>query len=140
MTRPPNKLDSLYTKYPTAYARPTGRRETFAMFGFECGPGWFDILDRLGAVLELHKVSCAQVKEKFGMLRVYWHADYLEPDADDAVRAAIDAAEAESASVCEQCGDLGGETISLGGWLKTLCSPCYEADRKAMEARRRGEP
>lgn len=46
-------------------------------------------------------VSVTQIKEKFGMVRVYVEG------GDDEIEHPIDAAEAESAMICEVCGPRG---------------------------------
>lgn len=136
MTDP--RLAALHAKYPKAYPLPDWKRSPWAFdrFGFECGPGWADILDKLGPVLELHSVHVHQVKEKFGGLRVYY--DGVIPDVD----AAIKAAEAEAWRTCELCGD-PGKCESRGNWLSTRCPVCRKADEDhaaAWNDAQRGKP
>jgi hypothetical protein len=89
-------------------------------FGFECGDGWFDILDELFAKMEASdtEIKLTQVKEKFGTLRVYYYG------GDDTVDKWVEAAEARSAVTCEQCGQPG----ELRGtrWVYTACDECEE--------------
>lgn len=87
--------------------------------GAECGEGWvplvrelFQDLIAMGWDRDLH-----QVKEKFGLLRVYIGA------APDEIHARIAEAEKKSAKVCEECGLSGGKIIK-GGYILTLCSEC----------------
>ena len=50
-------------------------RHTCMCWGFECGDGWYDILERLFTKLDKiapERVVIDQVKEKFGGLRVYY--------------------------------------------------------------------
>lgn len=84
------------------------------------GAGWSSIIDKLYDRLP-PEVKVLQVKEKFGLLRVYTspHLDWL------------DELETESASMCEMCGTTEDvETSSRtsegrpGYWIKTLCGPC----------------
>lgn len=122
-------LAALHDKHPTAFPRPvrdrSQRQDTFGFYGFECGPGWYSILDALGAVMELHGVRATQVKEKFGGLRVYTEA------APDEVYEAIRQAEEQAWRTCEDCGQ-AGTTREVIGWLRTLCPDCYTA---ALEVR-----
>lgn len=72
----------------------------------------------------------AQIKEKFGTLRVYI-------DGGDAVSEAVIAfAESMSAVTCEECGERG--EVRDGSWIRTLCDSCHEqrleTARKAEEA------
>lgn len=119
------RLAALHKKYPTAYPAPHGnwneRQWPFEIWGFQCGPGWADILDKLGAVMEAHGVRAHQVKEKVGGLRVYTGA------RPDEVTVAIRAAEIAACTVCEQCGE-PGELCTVYGWLKTYCRGCYESE------------
>lgn len=60
----------------------------------------------------------AQIKEKFGTLRLYCD------NVNDYVRGIIDLAEAMSAETCEVCGSRGN---CVGGkWVQTLCRECSQ--------------
>ncbi len=90
-----------------------------ATVGFECGPGWADLLDALFTWLaeiapraDWHPV---QVKEKFASLRFYWTGDL--PDLGQQV---IKAAEHVSGNVCEVCGAPGALEHD-SGWMTTRC-------------------
>lgn len=94
-------------------------RHARATIGFECGPGWADLLDALFTWLEeiaphsdWHPV---QVKEKFASLRFYWTGDL--PDLAGEI---IEAAEHVSGYVCEVCGAPGALQHD-GGWMTTRC-------------------
>lgn len=116
----------LVEKYPKIFAnRFKPMTETAMCWGFECGDGWFDILDIACSIIQSHidwknrdgekvsQVIADQVKEKFGTLRFY------TTGGDDYTRGVESMAEAMSSRVCEQCG-APGKTNS-GGWLTTLC-------------------
>jgi hypothetical protein len=93
----------------------------------DVGPGWRDLLMGLhGRLLGVEPgYTVAQVKEKFGCLRVYADvADALNREFDDRARefyAAIDYAGHASASICEACGQ-PGELYDMSGWVKTYCA------------------
>jgi hypothetical protein len=100
----------------------------YSGFDGTVGPGWIPLLDRLARDLlalgwdrDLH-----QVKEKFGALRFY--VGQRTPAMD----ARIEAAEEESARICETCGRPGILAAEETGWLLTLCKGC--------RARRCGQP
>jgi hypothetical protein len=109
---------------------PYNSSSPFAMFGFEVGEGWYDLIDRMLNKLEpiaiasnkkyknTHECSfvLSQVKEKFGILRVY--TSYHEDDARDV----ISDAEIESGKICEVCGKPG--RIVGKGWWSTRCMEC----------------
>ena len=130
----------LFDTYPILYRDHTAPlSQSLMAFGFEHGDGWFDLIDKLSAKLEMlnNEPACpyytiaVQVKEKFGTLRFYTHLERKAGDTPtDDERAAervwgdiiwdiTDRAEGQSAWICEECGDFG-ETNS-NGWLSTLC-------------------
>lgn len=86
----------------------------------ECGTGWLPLLQRLCAQLaELEQQSglpvlLSQIKEKYGVLRIYYD------QAPAGVDALIEAAEAESQRICELCGK-PGSPCSGRGYVKTFC-------------------
>jgi hypothetical protein len=96
------------------------RRECFSLFGWEVGDGWFDLLK--DAVMELRAFDdqdgrrglyIAQVKEKFGTLRLYLNGYNEEAEA------IVTKAERRSEVTCETCGAAG--RLRGGGWLYTAC-------------------
>lgn len=90
-----------------------------ARVGFECLPGWTDLLDAtftwLDEIAPDHSWWPDQIKEKYGTLRFYWSGDL--PELGDAV---ISAAEHLSGHVCEACGAPGSQQ-SQNGWWSTHC-------------------
>ena len=135
------ELDELLcSRYPKIFANRNGDMTTTAMcWGFDCGDGWFDIINQLCANIQEHidwrnstrerllkdnphnikipdevpQVVAAQVKEKFGTLRFY-------TDGGDAVTRGMERmAESMSAVTCEMCGNKG--KVRYGGWIRTLC-------------------
>lgn len=107
--------DRLREKYPKLlkHAYPSG------------GEGWENIIDKCCNIISNvdPDTKAEQIKEKFGTLRFYVHVGESATDAaEQAVYNAVDYAEKESATTCQDCGNLGEERG--GGWIKTLCSPC----------------
>jgi hypothetical protein len=100
--------------------------------------GWKDIILRLIDNLDSIGIKWGfnQVKEKFGLLRAY--GDPLgdaTPEQCDRLYEFLDAAEEESATVCELCGAPGASTTG-GGWIKTYCpkhTEKYEKQCKPKE-------
>lgn len=90
-----------------------------ATVGFECLPGWTDLLDAvftwLDEIASDRNWALDQIKEKYGTLRFYWHGDL--PELGDAI---ISAAEHLSGHVCEACGAPGSQQ-SWNGWWNTHC-------------------
>jgi len=116
----------LCTTFPKMFVnRYKPMTETTMCWGFECGDGWFNIINQLCANIQHHidwknrneevvpQVTVDQVKEKFGSLRFYFTG------GDDYIRGMATMAESMSGVTCEQCGN-PGSTVGRG-WLTTLC-------------------
>lgn len=123
----------LCEKYPDIFRDRHGDMRVTAMcWGFECGDGWYNIIDAACAQiknraynnrlnnLKFPDVIATQVKEKYGTLRFYYDG------GDDYVDGVISMAESMSERTCETCGAPG--KLREGGWLRTLC------DHHAQEA------
>ena len=122
------KLDELLCqRYPKMMVnRDKSMMETCMCWGFECGDGWFNILDQLMGSIQHHidwknkkeevvaQVTLNQVKEKFGTLRFYYSG------GDDYIDGLVTMAESMSGVTCEDCGSPGTQT--QGGWIKTACA------------------
>ena len=107
----PDLTQKLLDKYPKLFSNQH-------FWGFECGDGWYDILDHLcGALLTYtygdEEIYVDQIKEKFGRLRFYLSKE------DDVMHGMVSMAEHMSGQICETCGNRG-ETRG-GSWMVTLC-------------------
>ena len=122
----------LCTTYPKMFVnRYKPMTETTMCWGFECGNGWYHIINQLCANIQHHidwrnrknkldsnqpivpQVTVDQVKEKFGTLRFYYTG------GDDYIDGLVSMAESMSGVTCEECGN-PGSTVGRG-WLTTLC-------------------
>ena len=112
-------------------------------FGCECGDGWYELLREACAKaeplvtkwIEDHKTETdyegwtprlAQVKEKFGTLRLYFtsYPDGIGDIEEDA--------EEKSSITCESCGKPG--KLRGQGWYYTSCFACArEGDQDNLE-------
>lgn len=140
-----NELDKkLCEKYPKIFAdRNSPMTETAMCWGFDCGDGWYNIIDQLCNNIQSHidwrqknrewsikwnnenpakarpvedlvpQVVATQVKEKFGTLRFYYNG------GDDTIFGMVSMAESMSAVTCEVCGSPGKQ--QSGTWIRTLC-------------------
>src|SRR6266404_2606816 len=111
---------ALCDKYPRIFADRHGNKLNTAMcWGFECGDGWYHLIDGLCSWLQgmtdsnpkhanYPQVVATQVKEKYGGLRFY------VAGASSTQYGAIDLAEHLSEWTCEVCGAPG--TINDDGW------------------------
>jgi hypothetical protein len=136
--------EALCAKYPKIFKDRHGdMKETLMCWGFECGDGWYQILNSLCGQIQHHidwsyknqewdlkwneehpeeqrsvrepvpQVVAVQVKEKFGGLRFYYDG------GDDQVYGMVRMAESWAAHTCEECGSPGKQRG--GGWIRTLC-------------------
>ena len=133
------ELDSLLCeKYPKMMVnRNKTMQETCMCWGFECGDGWFNILDQLMGNIQHHidwknrkeevvaQVTLDQVKEKFGTLRFYYSG------GDDAIDGMVRMAESMSGVTCEECS--APAQTHGPGWIRTICEPC-ETKRETERA------
>ena len=113
----PDLTQKLLDKYPKLFSNQQ-------FWGFECGDGWYDILDNLcGAITEYthdpDEVYVDQIKEKFGRLRFYLSKE------DDVIHGMVTLAEYMSGHTCEMCG-APGKTRDVS-WFVTLCDEHYQA-------------
>lgn len=116
-----DKLEKqLVRKYPDLYRGVNlPITQNLMPFGFECGDGWFSLVNALSEFITHHdpSIMATQVKEKFGRLRFYING------SSDFVFGALEFAEYLSGFICEECGKPGKLRIR-GSWLKTLCDSC----------------
>jgi len=111
---------SLYQKYPYLFEGTTLPKSKSPMaYGMQIGEGWTPIVERLSAELtELFpKVQYFQIKEKFGVLRVYVN---LNGEDFESIYNLIDKYVIESKKVCEICG-ADGVLRTDRKWIQTLC-------------------
>lgn len=128
----------LVSKYPELLTGGNPQAPLF-LFGIECGPGWYEIIDLM--LLRLSHLKCpslkvSQIKEKFGILRVY--LDYGDVNVNEEIPRLANyiVAEAENASrrICEDCGCGDNSVKTEGRYLLTQCNSCrkkYELDMQA---------
>jgi len=119
--------EALCKKYPEIFRDRNGDARTTAMvWGFECGDGWYNIINTMCEQIENYQqyllrngeefspVVATQVKEKYGILRFYYTG------GDEYIEGIVDLTESLSATICETCG-ASGKLRDGGGWLITLC-------------------
>jgi hypothetical protein len=134
--------EALCAKYPKIFVNRHGdMKETLMCWGFECGDGWYQVLDSLCTNIQQYtdwnnknfekgftqykqvpQVVAVQVKEKFGGLRFYYEG------GDDHIGGMVRMAESWADHTCEECGAPGKHRS--GGWIRTLCDTHEEAYQK----------
>jgi hypothetical protein len=125
---------------------------TNSQVGFECGDGWFDLLNvlfyQISQYLEEHpelKIHINQVKEKFATLRFYYDITDTSKEStkktyyDDEIFAYVRLAESLSSIICEECGAMKTQTVNVqirkGGWMTTLCDACAKKLGRLTDAK-----
>lgn len=122
-------VKSLLEKYPLFFPNIYGDyTKTSLAFGLECGNGWFSIMEELcEKIASLGDIGFefTQIKEKWGLLRVYYTFRTEIECCWDKIDELIDAAETKSGHICEHCGSKDDVTHKArGGWISTLCNSC----------------
>jgi len=127
----------LKKKYPKIFTPPPengtiATQNPFHSWGFECGDGWYWIIDQLCAYiqgyldtnphLKIPQVECEQIKEKYGSLTFYHRG------GSEVIRGMVQFAQYLSYSICEHCGSI--ENIGHSkGWIVTLCKDCASTQK-----------
>lgn len=138
--------DKLYEKYPELFSNKDNKSSPM-IYGCEVGDGWYNLLNSLCWRINQRKqqkidrfrylikndpeklktepdypdVKFDQIKQKFGVLRVYYSG------GDEYIRGAVSAIEDCSSTICEQCGNSG--SIRKDGWAVVLCDQCFEKNK-----------
>ena len=109
-------------------------------FYFECADGWFDLIADIAQYVSSRTPYCSasQIKEKFGLLRVYISFEFDEngeclvpEELASEIYKHISRIEAQSKYVCEDCGIKLTEgnkcpQEKLGYWIRNICSACHD--------------
>ena len=97
---------------------------------YDCvGKGWHGLVQAALLVLAAAGYEPTQIKEKFGLLRIYFARKHDNTSLVlENVYRVLEALESLSGFVCEQCGCNDG-TVSTkssegGYWILTLCDKC----------------
>ena len=116
--------EKLCRDYPKIFANRFGdMKETAMCWGFDCGDGWYPLINLLCREIQWHidknakegtpQFVASQVKEKFGGLRFYGNG------GDNRINDFIWFAESMSTIMCETCGAPGKRRGR--GWIYTAC-------------------
>lgn len=94
-------------------------KSPYELFGIECREGWKHLYQPIIDYANEHNMGIFQVKEKFGMLRIYLD------EYDDTVKQMIRDAEEKSYNTCEICGKHIGKPITENHWIYAECQECH---------------
>ena len=134
MIRLDKREKEIMKKFKHLFKYKDDLKKSLMQFGFECDSGWYDLiertLERISKIVKEKKMDgfyIVQIKEKFGLLRIYYEVEneYKVEDLnkiDDIIQNAIK----ESANTCELCGATENvhRWICSSFWIKTLCDKC----------------
>lgn len=120
--------ETLCAKYPEIFRdRHESAKITAMCWGFDCGDGWYTLIDCLcEELVRVSKNACTdvpralQVKEKWGGLRFYATTSIEQHET------IIEFAEAMSTRICEVCGDARTARVRGEKWFKTTCDTCAQ--------------
>jgi hypothetical protein len=103
-------------------------------FGFECGDGWYNILDALmGSIKQyqeykkIETIKINQIKEKFGTLSFYYSG------GDDYIHGLVSMASSMSAITCEDCGTTDGVGVTERRWIHICCKDCFDKNDRLQD-------
>lgn len=118
----------LYTEFPYFFDQKRGDTP-FKYQGFAIDAGWYELVRELAQKIEAEArienrtvfgwPKCAQLKEKFGLLRCY--IDNGSPAIYELAREY----EIKSGHICINCGEPG--ELYRDGWFRVLCTKCEAA-------------
>jgi hypothetical protein len=145
----------LCERYPKIFANRYADMTTTAMcWGFECGDGWFNILDQLCSQIQHHidwkerqrevvirlnsKATSEEIREvpkeisqvvAEQVKEKYGTLRFYYDGGDERISGMVTLAEGMSEVTCEQCGAPG--LSRHGGWVRTLCETHYQQKETA---------
>jgi hypothetical protein len=133
-------IESYPSLFRLADAPPVPSSRPFAREGFAVGDGWFAIISKLSAKLSADpNLVVSQIKEKFGLLRVYFEMSPLPPsEIEEATDIALAEAVAESRITCEWCGKPGKNERREDYW-SAKCDGCAAEEARLLAERKEGQ-
>lgn len=154
------ELDELLCqRYPKIFKDRHGdMKETLMCWGFECGNGWYNIIDQLCANIQHHidwrekqrqwtitfnsKAAPEELKDipevvsqvvAVQIKEKFGTLRFYTDGGDEQIYGMIRIAESMSAVTCEECGAPGKQRG--GGWIRTLCDTHEEQRQEQMRRR-----
>jgi hypothetical protein len=137
--------DQLFKKYPKILFKEEPAQFPIDQRGIECDDGWYSLIDKVCEEVQylidrsndyklprwkqflqfpnprvIQQVRFVQIKEKFGLLRIY------HTPTNNIIYTIINFAENLSASICEICGTSVDVTQNKEGWIRSLCQSCHQ--------------
>ncbi|KAK6541926.1 hypothetical protein TWF694_007701 [Orbilia ellipsospora] len=129
---------ALYADFPHLFWQRQIPQSSMS-YGPAIGPGWYPIIRelcvRITKAIDVEdltdpkatKWGFAQIKEKYGELRIYGPRD----GEGGPIYEAYEWAEEEASKTCEVCGRAGDMQVSSRGWYATTCQPCADENNNS---------
>jgi hypothetical protein len=122
-------VKKLRKDFPIFFAKRTAFGREFYT-EISCGDGWEHLVRSVAQRVEEYNktsstpIQAAQIKEKFGTLRLY--VDEVPTELMDEVNKLVSDAEIRSQHYCEDCGSQEDvQTCKPNGfWIRTVCGKC----------------
>jgi len=121
----------LFEKYPKIFKINNPKTCPLDQRGIECGSGWYNIIKCLMFEIQSHvdknnlpQPECSQIKEKFGLLRIY------TSNRDSHINFLLNNAEEDSINFCEKCGTEENVAQNKSGYIETLCRFCRKKNNE----------
>ena len=140
---------ALEEEFPFMRREERNDRSSYLLFGIEAGSGWYELIRKLCRELmeacapagRANDLVVAQVKEKYGELRFYFHLEggTVEENAllNHRLYDIIERYEETSKQVCELCGAPGElrelKLVSGMVWYQTLCDEHYASRQERLK-------
>lgn len=123
------KFKELKEKYPNILGK---------LDGAACDNGWEFLIEEACRQIDWHnlytqnKYAVLQIKEKFGVLRIYYGVDGKTCN-DPYVNGVLQTIEGLSGKICESCGTTKDIGKTVKGWIKTVCCDCSLTQNRAND-------
>ena len=139
----PELEKKLFENYKKCFGVLDNPQDNLMCFGFECGDGWYNLLD--SAFRKIYKIiplgieiKVEQIKEKFGTLRFYYTPRSDDKDLCEIINDIVSNTENESSIICEVCG-FPGIVRSKGRWLACRCKECATKEEYPLTPYEKGK-
>ena len=132
--------ESLIKKIRGSNLLPSDTNQPIMWHGITCSKGWYGIIyDAINGLSKVKEdnpdcsISIAQVKEKFGQLRIYIDTEGCSKECRKKLYSVISEAENKANRTCERCGSTENVETKGPGWVSTLCRKCRVLKEKDRE-------
>lgn len=100
------------------------------IIGYDINDGWNFLIENiiLYAKNENIPFDFLQIKEKFGLLRVYINIKPNDIEDDVKLYDIVSFSACISKNICEKCGCFKDDVIDTGSWIHSFCENCFKKE------------